>query len=761
MDGAVSTSTVEYKVTIASTAVGQGPGREAQAGSSAGADGSAVRNEAAVEEGRHVYKMEEAEGYLPTPSPAPSSTSARPSATDARALQDLDQDLDDESVADSLSSADTDMADAATVPQSRKTVLFPDLSTTFPSSELFFDACRNGLLDAYGTSIERYWSSELSATVKCARRLDSSCPFTVRVVVEGGVWGLEEVSCVWEHSHGPAGSSTAASESENGSDSAGEEDDWEADSDEEVVDRGRLGIVVGSVSGPWAAKTGSALVRRLVDSRDDIFNKQRSCQQRADSRAAAVLVADSQRAVDKFIEQSAKAGQSLPRSSFGNYKRFCDAQGVPVFPMTPAILALWLVHKCSAHGEGYFKTYKRLLIKIMHVAAPGWAASSVYRSLLALDPECEAVKDFLLERKPTGPTTKPDELPPQPVPGLPQPGDSFSSAQEVYGAFVRAVLPVLGIGLAKSASSSTTSMIIKCNRSRLKRAPPGSRSCPYRVEVEVDERTGRWVVAEGADEARHSHGPAAQLVRNPSWRPRVRGADARAALGMSQLPNARKLTRKGGKIKSRGSGPERPQSRSKVSTPFSSFPRHLEQALTLTIRVQNLKSSTSTSKKQRVVGPERSPGGHGRGQGRFGHASSPQHYDLTPLASPTPHYSLDAAPPPAAGCSTAYPPRPPSFSAVLEIQAFLVGLHLSLGPLAPHLIAAGIDTTGALVDLAAMDPAFLDLALDLARIRLPAAGTASTYGAALPPISIIQRKLFMKLLKEQCATFRSPSGGGS
>lgn len=270
----------------------------------------------------------------------------------------------------------------------------------------------------------------------------------MRVLAEDGVWELETDSCVWEHSHGPAGNAEAAGaarESEDGSSSDGEEEDWEAESDEEELDGRGLGIgacslsplpapqwvrlthrtraVPGSISGSWGAKTKSALVRQLVNLREDIFTKQRACQHRAslllaldvtsaacrtnaDSRPAAVLVADSQRAVDEFIKQSAKAGQSLPRSSFGNYTRFCDGQGVPPLPMTPAMVALWLVDKCSTQGDGYFKTYAKLLIKIMDLAAAGWAASSGYRSLLALDPDSDAVDEFLLERKPTQPTTE-------------------------------------------------------------------------------------------------------------------------------------------------------------------------------------------------------------------------------------------------------------------------------------------------------------------------------------------------------------------
>ena len=166
------------------------------------------------------------------------------------------------------------------------------------------------------------------------------------------------------------------------------------------------------------------------------------------------------------------------------------------------------------------------------------------------------------------PSLAADELAPLQVPGLPKAGDTFSSARDAYGAFVRAVLPVYGVGVAKSSSSSMGSMIIKCNRAKPSRAPPGTQPCSYRVEVELDERTGRWIVAEGADEARHSHGPAAQILRDPSWRPRVRGRDARAALGMSQLSGVRKLTTSGKKVKSKVITSKRAPSKIKVRSRF-------------------------------------------------------------------------------------------------------------------------------------------------------------------------------------------------
>ncbi|GAA5904897.1 hypothetical protein JCM8208_007214 [Rhodotorula glutinis] len=767
MSTATAASPVEHKIISTPSIVAQEPSSEAQAGeapagSSATAGDSAVLLQASFEGASRVRGRDESQGYLPTPSPAPSSTGSRRPSAAMFAPQDQDMYIDAESDTDSLSSADTDMADAARVLENRKTVLFPDLATTFPSSEHFFDACRTRLLCTLGTSIERYWSSDMSATVKCERRLDASrCPFTVRVLENEGVWSLEEEACVWEHSHGPQRDEAASEEgrrSEEGASSDGSEEDSEGDSEWEAARKGRLGIVVGGISGPWAAKTDSSLVRRLVKSRRDIFAKQRSCRH-------PVLVAQSQRAVDKLIAET--SGNNLPRGAFGNYVRFCEAQGIPVFPMTPAVVALWLVDKCSTAGDGYFLTYSRLLLKIMHLAESGWSSSSTYRELLAFDPDSDAITDFLRERKPTGPTIKPnkkrrrshasstsstaldtsaststasffasdDEIVSsspdrrarvlQIVPGLPRAGDAFSSSRDAYGAFVRAILPVYGIGVDRRTTPE--SMIIKCNRWSARRTPPGATPCPYRVEVKRDGHTGRWLVAEDVNEAQHSHGPAAQILRDPSWRPRVRSADARAALGMVALPSEGKLTRRGRAVQGRGKGKEVERARS---------------------RTKKRKVSTSGGKKRRVV---KSSADHARRLARLGVAPSPQRRSPKPDI-PTARHSpstVDNAPakPPPSAALPAPRPRPPSSSSAVDVEAFLLALHPSLAPLAPHLVYAGLDSTDALQALVALSPTLLDLFLDLVR--------AQPDGVAPGPPSVIQLKLLSRVLKEQGSAFRS------
>lgn len=93
---------------------------------------------------------------------------------------------------------------------------------------------------------------------------------------------------------------------------------------------------------------------------------------------------------------------TVPRSAFANFCRFAEANQIPPYPLTPAILALWLYDKCSS-ADGFFNTYKRSLEKIVELEGLQklWANQSTYKQLLDLDPDSTAFNEFINERNPS------------------------------------------------------------------------------------------------------------------------------------------------------------------------------------------------------------------------------------------------------------------------------------------------------------------------------------------------------------------------
>lgn len=73
---------------------------------------------------------------------------------------------------------------------------------------------------------------------------------------------------------------------------------------------------------------------------------------------------------------------------------------MPPFPLTPALIALWLFDKCS-QADGHPKTYTQALIAMarLHALADEWRTQPSYAPLLKYDPDFTAVKEFLVERR--------------------------------------------------------------------------------------------------------------------------------------------------------------------------------------------------------------------------------------------------------------------------------------------------------------------------------------------------------------------------
>lgn len=123
------------------------------------------------------------------------------------------------------------------------------------------------------------------------------------------------------------------------------------------------------------------------------------------------------------------------------------------------------------------------------------------------------------------------------------------------------------------------------------------------------------------------------------------------------------------------------------------------------------------------------------------------------LETSSPRPAPAAAPP---RPSTPPPPVPAPASPYLAVAAFLAGLHPSLVPLAPHLVAAGFDSVDALASLVALERPILELTLDLIRIEASRRATVQRLsGERVVPLSVIQLKLLGRRLGEEGEAMRA------
>ncbi|GJN88292.1 hypothetical protein Rhopal_001257-T1 [Rhodotorula paludigena] len=298
---------------------------------------------------------------------------------------------------------------------------------------------------------------------------------------------------------------------------------------------------------------------------------------------------------------------------------------------------------------------------------------------------------------------------PVPVPGLPKASDTFATVTDAYSAYVKAIVPVYGIGLYRQESSAETAFL--CNRYITTRDMIGS-GCAYKIALEVDSKTGRWKRDTTLSVLKHSHGPAIKILRDPNWRPTVRNADARKALGMPPFSS-------GEQPKTKQAPSKKPATSSKAARPAD--------------------PSTSSS---------RAPAAKAAAPQRAGEAAREP---VTPAPSlPTNKSRLHAAPSapipaPTKPPASSFAKEPPASSPPSPILPFLAALHSSLTPLAPHLSAAGFSTPEALTSLVLLEPAILDMTLEAvwARSASKKPQTHDTSG-----VSVIQAKLLARLLKD-------------
>ncbi|BGP14185.1 hypothetical protein JCM10213v2_002125 [Rhodosporidiobolus nylandii] len=691
--------------------------------------------------------------YLPTPSPAPDrmydpgfvsaptlprdTSEAAPSLLTSEALRALageatNEERNHDSDADSLSSACTALADAAVLPSSRRTILYTAAeNVSFATSSTFLADCSRRLTRQYGTVANTYCDYPLYFVARCARRKSHSCKFAVRAEKQAsGRWRVNLDACHWEHSHPPE--ELAREGNGEGERSAARENPESAESSEEQVrPAGHVHRKAArkprppSPAGSWTATTRSSSMLRLVATRDKIFAKQRQLENHGrTSRSEGILA-------EYFSTLSAT--NTVSSGSLAKYEAFCEAQSIPPWPITPALVALSLFARCS-EKDAYYLTYQQDLGRFSRFTHKVWETAPGYDKLVKWGGAEVAIQEFMEERaglrvrgskrthvlvsessssewsgadsddaadtsdeEADGSEHEAAELGPATViPNLPKPDDTFASVKALYLAYATALIPATGISV-NLIHESDTAAGIQCNRSRIGRRNP---FCPFALRIRRDSEIGRWHVDVPKSNLTHNHGAASQLLKNPLWRPTIRNADLREALGL--LPTEH-----------RGNG--QPKSVTK-------------------------KKDTGGEKTQ--------------GDGRKGKDKESQRVvdGGKKIKVKKPRTSVAAA----ENSSSAPPPiRQPSASfasptlvspnlSLAQIVAFLTSLHPSLPPLAPHLLAAGYNSVESIASLAQLAPEVLDALLDHLR-------TSSEDAKQCPPgagrIGVIQAKLFAKEIK--------------
>ncbi|BGP54133.1 hypothetical protein JCM8202v2_001707 [Rhodotorula sphaerocarpa] len=240
--------------------------------------------------------------------------------------------------------------------------------------------------------------------------------------------------------------------------------------------------------------------------------------------------------------------------------------------------------------------------------------------------------------------------------------DRFRSLDEAYVATAVATVVNIGTSSYKLPSGGATAQgqlagSIYCNQHN-------ACDCPYRIAVGPDT-TGKAAVVTRSSVLVHNHGPNEKMQTDPCWRPKIHNARLRAGLARWDAGlNPLELPPLTPEPEGDPSG-QPPAKRARYDLPAGPIPASATPA-------------APTPTPPVVSAPV---------------AAAPP----PPPAVPVP---VPAARPPSALPSPRLPtPSTPTVSApeFAPIPSFLAGLDLSLVPLAPHLVAAGIDSHDTLV----------------------------------------------------------------
>ncbi|GAA6012446.1 hypothetical protein JCM10207_007090 [Rhodosporidiobolus poonsookiae] len=288
--------------------------------------------------------------------------------------------------------------------------------------------------------------------------------------------------------------------------------------------------------------------------------------------------------------------------------------------------------------------------------------------------------------------------PPSGAPSVPAFGTRFPTFHALKIAVNLAIVPLTGYPLSRTNQFSCS---MKCARSRwnYKHTPEGC--CSFVLAVKHDTETDEFVLVKKGSHLVHNHEPAPELRRDKNWRPSVSDVDVHEALH----PKVRQLERS-------------PESGYDFSSQHTKKPRLRPPSPSTTSYAVSADSLALTSSS-------RPPPGH------------PTAFPYTASAPTGTLYSSPLPPPPLApACASA------AFSPTLE--SFLLAVHPATLPLAPHLLAAGVDSVEALVSLCGMGEDGVAMLSESLSAERREGGVSRRKEEERP--SIIQIRLLMKAL---------------
>ncbi|GAA6011599.1 hypothetical protein JCM11491_004700 [Sporobolomyces phaffii] len=291
-----------------------------------------------------------------------------------------------------------------------------------------------------------------------------------------------------------------------------------------------------------------------------------------------------------------------------------------------------------------------------------------------------------------------------PSSSLPRDGQQFDTPEEFL---IACYVPlILTYGNGAHLWGQNTTPTVWCARHHLQYAKTPQGLCSWKMVGTYDEHDRRIKVRYSQSFFVHSHGPRAELLRDPEWRPTVKNVEARRLLGMD------------------GSG----SGRSKPAQVTSSEQVHRNEVAASTSHAARPDSNESF-KRPRLSGP-----------GPSAIASRPTSSTSAPLATTTLLPLPSRSTPSSDVTSTGVPPP----FTLAHVAAFLAGVHPSLATLAPDLYAAGFDSSDAVAALVAFDAATLDRVCRAVQQQQQQPNAV----AERKPVSVVHVKLLQKKLTE-------------
>ncbi|GAA5996428.1 uncharacterized protein JCM10292_007601 [Rhodotorula paludigena] len=442
----------------------------------------------------------------------------------------------------------------------------------------------------------------------------------------------------------------------------------------------------------WAVPAGQPALAELVQDRKRIFRKQ---------RAFATDAERQKRSYDAVATHVGAANWSpnvktMYKYKVRDYASFCRSLDLPPWPMTAAVIALFL-H--AAHPDTLAtstrQTYQNKIDIVRRVCSDVWAGVPGCCELNAWPGAQQAIHEWktakpaLSTGDSTGQSargTSPEEQLPAtsdeewledpddgdeqdlakyafecrktvwqyPTPGIPATGQLFDRLSDLYRATAVAVVPVLGIGIQLRKRG------VRCNRH--------NEGCPFRITAEPAGGTKVRVTAKTIYEHNHDRNP--KIAEDPSWRPFVRNKVAREAIEEHDQAHARRTSNSSRK---RAKSPVQAPSPKKQARRLSNESRATAASPALSSTKKLAEAAVSTEEVQDDVTPLTT-------------------HPTPPARPPTPINAAAPSPPPAASIR-------PNISQLLvpdgstfrpSLRAFLVRVDPSLSAFADPLIAAGI-----------------------------------------------------------------------